>query len=426
MKNVIFSLGLLCTSLSFGQGGQQKEIPSRGPYNVLPNGVIDGVVLKEEVPVRQAVVPEFVREADLVWSKRVFSRIDSREKINHDIFFPFDNFDGSPGGGSEYNPITKEDIDNPKWNKNQQRWSLWTIILRHIMLGDLTVYQVAYPDYPALEDGYSFKYPINRISDDDYFTSSSYRANVNKVITSRVKGEEFSYPTPKLGGGEDKIKKTNLSFQEYIDSLKQDPDAKEQKIDLFELYEAEKDKLQRFWDISDVGWNIRYEDVVSYIPSSHIVAYNIKEDWFFDKERSMLDRRIIAIAPVARYTYEAPADPSDPKERGTLLVYDLAGTPYKGSNEWTGQVEELEMFWLYFPELRNVLVNYYVYNDQNDAQWMSMDDLFWKRKFNSTIYKVSDKFDREIQEYKYGVDALYEAERIKEEIRKWEHDLWNF
>jgi hypothetical protein len=57
---------------------------------------------------------------------------------------------------------------------------------------------------------------------------------------------------------------------------------------------------------------------------------------------------------------------------------------------------------------------------------MSMDDLFWKRKFNSTIYKVSDKFDREIQDYKYGVDALYEAERIKEEIRKWEHDVWNF
>jgi hypothetical protein len=55
-----------------------------------------------------------------------------------------------------------------------------------------------------------------------------------------------------------------------------------------------------------------------------------------------------------------------------------------------------------------------------------MDDLFWKRKFNSTVYKVSDKFDREIQDYKFGVDALYEAERIKEEIRTWEHDVWNF
>ena len=58
----------------------------RGPINVAPNGVIDGVVLKEEVPVRSKVEYEHVREADYVWSKRVFSRIDRREKINHVIF----------------------------------------------------------------------------------------------------------------------------------------------------------------------------------------------------------------------------------------------------------------------------------------------------------------------------------------------------
>ena len=94
--------------------------------------------------------------------------------------------------------------------------------------------------------------------------------------------------------------------------------------------------------------------------------------------------------------------------------------------EYEGATEEREMFWLYFDELRNVIVNYYVYNDQNDAQWMSLDDLFWKRKFSSTIYRVSDKFDREIEDYKFGVDALYEAEKAKESIRDWEHNLWHF
>jgi hypothetical protein len=39
---------------------------------------------------------------------------------------------------------------------------------------------------------------------------------------------------------------------------------------------------------------------------------------------------------------------------------------------------------------------------------------------------VSDKFDREIEDYKHGVDALYEAERIKDDIRKWEIDVWNY
>ncbi len=87
---------------------------------------------------------------------------------------------------------------------------------------------------------------------------------------------------------------------------------------------------------------------------------------------------------------------------------------------------QIEMFWLYFPELRNVIVNYYTYNDKSDALWMSFDDLFWKRKFNAQIYRTSDKFDREIEDYRFGVDALREAEKIKGEIRKWEHDVWNY
>jgi hypothetical protein len=182
---------------------------------------------------------------------------------------------------------------------------------------------------------------------------------------------------------------------------------------------------------------IKRPDVVQYISSQSITAYNIKEDWFFDKERSMLDRRIIAIAPVGRVAYDDSSKTNDLTDDGidrfkTFISVNRNGELIScaggsGSFEpYKGQYIEKELFWLYFPELRNVIVNYYVYNDQNDAQWMSMDDLFWKRKFSATIYKVSDKFDREIQDYKFGVDALYEAERIKEEIRTWEHDVWNF
>lgn len=425
MKKVIFGLGCVYMTAAFGQGGVQSG-DLRGPVNVLPNGVIDGVVLKEEVPVRQAIQPEFVREADLVWSKRVFSRIDSREKINHEIFFPFDNFDGDPLGGSLYNPKTRNEIDDARWNKDQQRWSLWTIILRHVMLGDLTVYQVSSPDYTTLEDGYSLRYPIVKVDKDDYFTSGTYRDRVNKVISSRAKGAEFQIEQTAVGGGKVPIMKTSQTLQGYIDSLKNDQNLADQNKDIIDMYIAEPQTLQRYWDNGDAGFNISYDDIVSYVGSTHIIAYNIKEDWFFDKERSLLDRRIIAIAPVARYSSVEQKDPSQPKERGKLLVYDLEGNPYLGADKYTERVEENEMFWLYFPELRNVIINYYVYNDQNDAQWMSMDDLFWKRKFISTIYKVSDKFDREIQDYKFGVDALYEAERIKEEIRTWEHDVWNF
>ena len=133
----------------------------------------------------------------------------------------------------------------------------------------------------------------------------------------------------------------------------------------------------------------------SPILSEHIVQYRLKEDWFFDKERSVLDVRILGIAPV---------------------IYDATkeGGKYK------------ELFWLYFPHCRFVFNNYFAYNDQNDAQWMSFDDLFWKRRFSSVMYKESNVYDRKIDTYKAGVDALFEAEKIKEEIRTLEHDVWSF
>ena len=72
--------------------GQNGTDIQRGPANMPADGIIDGVVVKEEVPVRSRIEYEFVRESDYVWSKRVFSRIDAREKVNHKLFFPYDKF----------------------------------------------------------------------------------------------------------------------------------------------------------------------------------------------------------------------------------------------------------------------------------------------------------------------------------------------
>ena len=54
------------------------------------------------------------------------------------------------------------------------------------------------------------------------------------------------------------------------------------------------------------------------------------------------------------------------------------------------------------------------------------DDIFWKRMFSSTIVKESSVYDRRVDEFMVGLDALLEAERIKEEIFNIEHDLWEY
>lgn len=418
MKNVLLVLLSVATVVANAQ-----DRPQRGPYNTLPGGVVDGVAIQDEVPVRAKVEYEYVRASDVAWQKRVFSRIDAREKMNHDIFLPYDAFDGDLASGSLYRPSNASEIDDPTWNKDQRRWSLWTIMMRHIFLGDLTVYRVASEFYPDAEDGYSLKYPIQRQGQNDYFEVKKYRNDVNALLASGGLGPKLRIYRPLSEDTMDVIK-TDQTLTEYLDSLRSDSDYEE-------LFGIDQTKLQEWWNFATVNSPVRKDAISMFVPSNNIVAYHIKEDWYFDKERSVLDKRIIAIAPVARYTFNEPEEGELPT-RGELLIYDQLGKPYLFSSsanafeEYEGRVEEREMFWLYFDELRNVIVNYYVYNDKNDAQWMSFDDLFWKRKFASTIYRVSDKFDRELEDYKFGVDALYESERIKESIRDWEHDLWHF
>jgi hypothetical protein len=344
--------------------------------------------------------------------------------MNHDLFFPYDYFEND-GQSSEYKPKDASEIDDPSWFKDQKRWSLWTVIMRHVMLGELTVYEVSSEANPTVEDGYSLKYPIERQSKNDYFESTLYKRKVNKVLAAGGQGPKFTIPRP-ISLDTFIIQKTNQTYRKFLDSLAPDPDF-EELVKGFTFEDGE-----RWWNSAAKEGDIVRRDAISrFLSSNNIIAYNIKEDWFFDKERSIIDRRIIAIAPVARYTLEDDTS-TLAFERGSILVYTPEGIPqfFDGTNnnyeDYKGQVDEREMFWLYFPELRNIMVNYYVYNDKSDAQWMSFDDVFWKRKFTAQIYKVSDKFDRELEDFKYGVDALYEAEKIKDDMRKWEHDVWNY
>ena len=85
-----------------------------------------------------------------------------------------------------------------------------------------------------------------------------------------------------------------------------------------------------------------------------------------------------------------------------------------------------EMFWIYFPEARPVFAQAEVFNRKNSAERRTYDELFWKRMFASYIYKEDNVYDREIYKYAVGMDALLEADRIKNELFSFEQELWEF
>ena len=124
-----------------------------------------------------------------------------------------------------------------------------------------------------------------------------------------------------------------------------------------------------------------------------VLKFRIKEDWFFDRQKSSLEVRIIGIA-----AYEYLEEKEGFKE----------------------------LFWVYFPACRPYFAVNDIYNFKNDAERRSLDDIFWKRQFTSTITKESNVQDRYIEDYQKGIDALVEADNIKLEVFKWEHDLWNY
>jgi gliding motility associated protien GldN len=127
-----------------------------------------------------------------------------------------------------------------------------------------------------------------------------------------------------------------------------------------------------------------------------IIKFRIKEDWIFDKQRSVFEPRIVGIAPMVRIT--------------------AAGQAF----------DEQPAFWIYFPEVRHLLVTKAVVNRNNDATGLSYDDIFMKRIFSSYIVKESNTNDLRIKDYAVGLDRLRESERVKKALMDFEHDLWSF
>lgn len=253
----------------------------------------DGFYDRNMIQEKRPVALPYVREADILWAKRVWQVIDLREKMNQPLYFPT-------------TPINS-------------RRSLMQVLVDGIREGSVTAYDM---------------------TDDEFSMPLSPEALMSQLEVTQVR--TLQRPEP--------------PYEEYDTTI-----------------------------------------TTSFNPAD-VRRFRIKEEWFFDSKRSVLDVRILGICPVRE-----AIDPITGESRG-----------------------DEPLFWIYYPDARNVLANAEVYNRHNDAQRVSYDDLFIRRFFSSYIYKESNVHDRRILEYYTGLDALLEAERVKESIRNFEHDLWEY
>lgn len=131
-------------------------------------------------------------------------------------------------------------------------------------------------------------------------------------------------------------------------------------------------------------------------PEVRITQLILMEDWFFDKKTSTMSPRIIAIAPLYRVK---------------VAGIDLGLQP---------------LCWIRFEDrfnkekdLRDILINQFVFNPENSRSRFSYDDWFTQRLFGSYLIKTANLHDVSILQDPYykknGLEALIESERLKQQ-----------
>jgi len=258
-----------------------------------PGDYRDGIYDKENSVNRRFIPYTHLREADVSWEKRVWRKIDMREKQNQQLYYPVDQV--------------------------VSRISLMQVVQKYILSGQII---------PFKDEEFLVPYELSAIRDkmvirDDSADVEEYDAEGNAVL----------------------VKKPGA-----VDST----------------------------------WTFEF-----------FSSLELKEDWFFDKQKSVLEVRILSMG----------FNVINPKK------------PDLGENA---------IFYTYFPACRPFFAKHEVYNAKNDAERRTFEDIFWKRQFNSVAIKETNVYDRTIERYSKGIDALLESDRIKNDIFRWEHDLWHF
>ena len=152
----------------------------------------------------------------------------------------------------------------------------------------------------------------------------------------------------------------------------------------------------------NAGIPISPEYIVKYdITSQDVTQYLIKGYWYFDKRQSELKYRLLGICPVTPDLFTLNKEEKD----------------------------YVPLFWVFFPAARDLLHEAKSFNDKNSAMPISFDQILNSRRFNAVIYQEENVYgDRTIVSYMKdnAQNQLLEAERVKDKIRDFEENMWNY
>jgi len=208
-------------------------------------------------------------------------------------------------------------------------------------------------------------------------------------------------------------------YQVLLDGVKDSTITEVYDDSYFTIKKTMKDMASSFVkiDTTDAGFEEMNSDINAYrsgkrkiseeyitrteIKAIDVSGYKVVGYWYFDKRQGEMKYRMLGICPVVPDIYTMGSEEKD----------------------------YVELFWVYFPAARDVLHKQQAFNERNSAMSITFDHLLNSRRFSGVIYKEENVYgDRQIDEYlkDNAQMQLLESERVKEKIRNFEQDMWNY
>ena len=186
------------------------------------------------------------------------------------------------------------------------------------------------------------------------------------------------------------------------------PDAIQSRIKNAVMSNAGIDRINEVGKLSD-------EEMKEYVnvyetKTENVKVLKIKGMWYIDRRDSQMKYRLLGIAAMGQ----------DPSMMGQ---FGPDGQPLAGTDEL------IDLFWVYYPDAREVLANAVAFNNKNLSSDITFDDLLNARRFSTIIYKSDNGLGNGVIKDYIPNDAdeqLEESERIKAQILQMESDMWNY
>ena len=422
MRKSVFLLALL---LNLSIGFSQANL-----LNTKSSDELETVSKLEEDMESQPLDYAKVSDEDIVFSFTTWEVIDLNERVNFPFFYPTDESVVTP----DRKPLIRYLIDGIR-NLEFPAYS-----------NDTFTEKITEEEFENIQVYKSLKVGVdadgNTEGKEHFDIAGSWRAHL----------ETFGYEFPE---------------EEWVTY---DPSSAE----FLELEDNTKvNEFQKKWDAAAASVMPDSDFNFAEFENSDVRKYIIKGIWYFDRIATELKFRPIAIGPVAlsaedKYEQTNSDDTGNADDSGDdgdfgafppnnedepdadvavgeddsdnedeAVADEAVGEDDSDSDSFAMTNESVEdpekeyrpMFWVFYPEARDILSKAYAFNQKNMSKPFSFDRLINSRRFSGTIYKEANVYqDRDIRDYisKNALMQLLESDRIKEKIRNKEQDMWSY